>query len=54
VAVIALSVGRAKDWTRILAWLESGSMTRSAAGELAARHGLTDAWHRFEDRFLND
>ena len=53
-AVIALSVGRAKDWARILALLESGSVSRNAIGELAGRHGLADAWHRFERRFLND
>jgi hypothetical protein len=53
-AVIALSVGRAKDWARILSLLESGSVSRTAIAELAARHGLADAWHRFENRFLND
>jgi hypothetical protein len=53
-AVIALSVGRAKDWTRILALLESGSVSRDEVARLAARHGLTGAWQRFEARFLND
>ncbi len=53
-AVIALSVGRAKDLTRILALLESGSASRESIGCLAARHGLADAWQRFESRFLNE
>jgi hypothetical protein len=53
-AVIALSVGRAKDFARILALLESGSVTREEIEALAARHGLTDAWRRFEVRFLDD
>jgi hypothetical protein len=53
-AVIALSVGRPKDFTRILALLESGSVSREAIKSLAARHGLADAWQRFESRFLND
>jgi hypothetical protein len=53
-AVIALSVGRAKDFTRILALLESGSVSRDAIRILADRHGLGDAWARFEGRFLND
>lgn len=53
-AVIALSVGRAKDFTRILALLESGSASREAIAGLAARHGLADAWRRFENRFLNE
>ena len=53
-AVIALSVGRAKDLTRILALLESGSVSRDAIERLAVRHELADAWRRFESRFLND
>ncbi len=53
-AVIALSVGRAKDFARILALLESGAVTRDEIGARAARHGLTDAWSRFTRRFLDD
>lgn len=52
-AVIALSVGRAKDFTRILALLESGSIRREAIASLAARHGLKEAWRRLESRFLD-
>lgn len=52
-AVIALSVGRPKDFTRILALLESESVTREGIGRLAARHGLSEAWRLFEARFLN-
>lgn len=53
-AVIALSVGRAKDWARILGLLDSGSVRRKQLADLAAQHGLTDAWRRFEARFLNE
>lgn len=53
-AVIALSVGRAKDFARILALLESGSVGAERVAELAAQHGLDDAWQRFRTRFLND
>lgn len=53
-AVIALSVGRAKDFTRILALLESGSISRDEVARLAARHGLSEAWQRFEARFPNE
>ncbi len=53
-AVIALSVGRAKDYARILGLLESGSVSREQVARLAARHGLADAWRRFEARFLNE
>ena len=53
-AVIALSVGRAKDHTRVLALLEAGSVTREQVAALASRHGLADAWRRFESRFLDE
>ena len=50
-ATIALSVGRAKDYARILALLESSSATREEIARLAANHGLSEAWRRFEARF---
>ena len=53
-AVIALSVGRAKDWTRILALLESGSITPDAIADLAGTHDLAEAWKRFKTRLLSD
>jgi hypothetical protein len=53
-AVIALSVGRAKDFTRILALLESESVTREEIERLAARHGMAQAWRRFATRFLDE
>lgn len=53
-AVIALSVGRAKDFTRILALLEAGSVNRQAIKALAAKHELANAWKRFEERFFNE
>ena len=53
-AVIALSAGRAKDFARILALFESSSVTRNEVARLAARHGLAEAWGRFETRFADD
>jgi len=53
-AVIALSVGRAKYYARILGLLDSGSASRKQVARLSARHGLAEAWARFEARFLND
>lgn len=53
-AVIALSVGRAKDYARILALLEAGAVTQEAIQNLAQRHGLTVAWQAFQRRFLDD
>ncbi len=53
-AVIALSVGRAKDFARILSLLESGSVTRQEIGLLAARHDLSAPWRQFETRFPHE
>src|SRR5712692_11113370 len=43
-AAIALSAGRSKDLTRILALIESGSVKRKEIGKLAGRFGLSEAW----------
>ncbi len=53
-AVIAISTGRAKDFTRGLGLLESGSVAREEIGTLAAAHGFTVAWRRFESRFFDE
>ena len=53
-AVIALSVRRAKDYARILALLESLSVTREQIAQLAAEHGLSQAWQQFEARFSDE
>jgi hypothetical protein len=53
-AVIALSVGRARDFARVLALMESGAVTPEDIGMLAVRQGLADAWDRFSTRFLDD
>lgn len=52
-AAIALSVGRAKDFARILALLEAKAVTAGTVAELAARHGLAEAWAQFHRRFLH-
>ena len=53
-AVIALSVGRAKDMTRVLALLESHTVAAESIRDLALKHGLHEAWERFRSRFLDD
>jgi len=53
-AVIALSAGRAKDFTRILALIEAGSVTPEDIAALTERHRLAEAWKRFKTRFLDD
>jgi hypothetical protein len=50
-AVIALSVGRPKDFARILALIELETVSPSAIKALARKHGLQDSWRRFEARF---
>jgi len=50
-AVIALSVGRAKDLARILALLEAGAVTWQEIGMLADQYGLSHEWKRFKNRF---
>ena len=50
-AVIALSVGRAKAFARILSLREAGAVTDQAIQELAARHDLAQAWTTFLERF---
>lgn len=53
-AVIALSVGRAKDYARILALLEAGAVRKEAIQALATRHDLSPQWSAFQRRFLDD
>jgi hypothetical protein len=53
-AVIALGVGRAKDYARILALLESKAVNRAEIEALALRHGLQGRWDAFRRRFLDD
>jgi hypothetical protein len=53
-AAMALTAGRAKDYERLLALLESGSTNRGEIESLARRHNLAEAWHRFEKRFLDE
>ncbi len=50
-AVIALSVGRAKDLARIVALREARACTKEEIATLAAQHDLSDEWERFLERF---
>ena len=53
-AVIALSVGRAKDYLRVLALIQDRAVTPDEIGRLATRHGLSEAWRRFQGRFPDE
>ena len=50
-AVIALSVGRAKEFARVLALREAGAVTDKEISDLAVRHNLTSEWNLFKERF---
>jgi len=52
--VIALGVGRAKDFARVLALLESNAVTREELAALAKRHDLSAEYERFETRFFDE
>lgn len=51
---IALQTGRGKDFARILTFLEAGVADSAKMEDLLARHGLADAWRKFEQRYLKD
>ena len=48
---IALQTGRAKDFSRLLAFLESGVADYPRLHDILQRHGLVDAWSRFEKTY---
>lgn len=50
-AAIALSVGRAKDFARILALREAGAIHNERVLAIVDRHGLKDEWEQFVERF---
>ncbi len=53
-AVMALKVDRAKDKTRILALLESKSVTPEQIEVITVKHNLSQQWLKFKELFLNE
>lgn len=53
-AAIALQTGRAKDKARLLQFVEAGVLDAARFPAMVVRHGLADAWQRFEKQFLSD
>ena len=51
---IALQTGRAKDFTRILQFIESGALDADGLDQILARHGLLAKWEQFGHKFLKD
>ena len=53
-AAIALQTGRAKDKARLLQFIETAALDRARFQAILSRHGLQEAWQRFEKQFLGD
>jgi hypothetical protein len=53
-AAIALQTGRAKDKARLLQFIEAGALDTARFQAILARHGLVDAWGKFERQYLSD
>lgn len=51
-AAIALQTGRAKDKARVLQFLEADALDPARFQDILLRHGLREAWQRFEKQFL--
>ena len=51
-AAIALQTGRAKDKARLLQFIEAGGLDSARFQDIILRHGLIEAWKRFEQQFL--
>lgn len=50
---IALKTGRAKDFARILQFIESGVLDAARIETILSRHLLLDKWEKFGKRFLS-
>jgi hypothetical protein len=50
---IALQTGRGKDFARLLTFVESQAADVMKLREILERHGLSAAWSRFEQNYLN-
>lgn len=53
-AAIALQTGRAKDKARLLQFIEAGASDAKRFQDIISKHGLLDAWQKFERQFLSD
>ncbi len=49
---MALRTGRAKDFTRILQFVESGVLDANKLDQILKRHGLLEKWEQFGVKFL--
>jgi hypothetical protein len=49
---VALQIGRTKDHTWILQFIESGTLAPDKLDQILARHGLLAKWEQFGHKFL--
>lgn len=49
---IALRTGRAKDYARIIQFLELDTLNIHRLNDILARHGLTTKWRQFKRKYL--
>jgi DNA-binding Lrp family transcriptional regulator len=52
-AAIALQTGRAKDKARLLQFIEARALDSSSFEAIVAKHGLSQQWQTFQQKFLN-
>jgi hypothetical protein len=51
---IALETGRAKDYARILQFLEQDALDADKLNRILVRHGLVGKWEKFERKYLEE
>ncbi len=49
---IALRTGRAKDYARIVQFIEQGAVNTNGLKAILDRHGLTQRWQQFERKYI--
>jgi hypothetical protein len=50
-AAVMIQTGRSKDYARAAKFLEEGVVDVALLGDILSRHGLTDRWQEFADKF---
>jgi hypothetical protein len=51
---LALKTGRAKDFARILQFVEAGVLETEKLNQILERHQLLEKWQKFGDKFLRN
>ncbi|MEM9478564.1 MAG: hypothetical protein AAGA58_02765 [Verrucomicrobiota bacterium] len=51
---MALKLGRAKDYARLIQFVESGAAESKELASILERHGLLEKWEEFSNRFLDE